>query len=58
MANKGQRLAFDCGCERGFLVRSTDAKEIVDLTLTHMKNAHGMKGDPKQIQGGIKPVGA
>lgn len=55
---KQNRLVFDCGCEMGFLVRSTDATEIVSATLTHMKNAHKMKGDEKQIRAGIKPAPA
>ncbi len=51
-----QRRVFDYGCEMGFLVRSTDANEIVGATLTHMKSAHRMKGDEKQIRAGIKPA--
>ncbi|MDA8172990.1 MAG: DUF1059 domain-containing protein [Nitrospiraceae bacterium] len=54
---KQQQLKqIDCGPECGFLIRSHDEKEIIELTKKHVKQHHGMDMTDQEIKKDIETV--
>ncbi|MDA8087556.1 MAG: DUF1059 domain-containing protein [Nitrospiraceae bacterium] len=53
---KHQLKQIDCGPECGFLIRSHDEKEIVDITKKHVKQFHGMDMSEQDIKKDIENV--
>jgi predicted small metal-binding protein len=47
---------IDCAPECGFMVRSHDENEIVNLALTHLSNIHNQRMTPVEIRGKIEPA--
>jgi predicted small metal-binding protein len=52
MAEKLKKVECDPKC--GFLVRSHDEKEIVEITTLHAKNSHNMVITEKDVRGMLK----
>ncbi len=55
---KHQLKQIDCGPECGFLIRSHDEKEIVDIARKHVKQFHGMDMSEQDIKKDIENVEA
>ncbi|MDA8156912.1 MAG: DUF1059 domain-containing protein [Actinomycetota bacterium] len=53
---KQQLKQIDCGPECGFLIRSHDEKEIIELTKKHVKQYHGMDMTDQEIKKDIETV--
>jgi predicted small metal-binding protein len=56
-AEKKQQLKqIDCGPKCGFLVRSHDEKELIEITKKHAKQFHGMAMTEQEIKKDIENV--
>ncbi len=53
---KKQLKQIDCGPECGFLIRSHDEKEILDMTRKHVKQFHGMDMSEADVKKDIENV--
>jgi predicted small metal-binding protein len=47
---------IECEPECGFMVRSHDENEIVNLALSHVSNIHNMRSTPVEMRGKIEPA--
>jgi len=47
---------LDCSPECGFMVRSHDENEIVNIALSHLANIHNQRMTPVEIRGRIEPA--
>ena len=54
MATELKKIECDPMC--GFMVRSHDEKELVEIVTRHAKNAHNMTMTEKDAKGRIKPA--
>jgi len=52
MAEKLKKVECDPKC--GFLIRSHEEKEVIDIALEHAKKAHKMALTEKEIRGMLK----
>jgi len=52
VAEKLKKVECDPKC--GFLIRSHDEKEIVDVAIQHMKKAHSTDVAEKEVRGMMK----
>jgi predicted small metal-binding protein len=51
----GEKLKkVECDPKCGFLIRSHDEKEIVDVTIQHVKKAHSKDVTEKEVRGMMK----
>lgn len=51
-----QLKKIECDTECGFMVRSHDEKELVEIALQHVKKIHKMAVNEKDIKAKIKPA--
>lgn len=49
---------IDCGPECGFMARSHDEKELIEITRKHVKQFHGMDMTEQEIKKDIEDVKA
>lgn len=54
MATDLKKVECDPTC--GFMVRSHDEKELIEIVTRHAKNAHNMTITKKDAKGKIKPA--
>jgi predicted small metal-binding protein len=47
---------IECDTECGFMVRSHDEKELVEVVMQHAKKIHNMAVSEKDIKAKIKPA--
>jgi predicted small metal-binding protein len=47
---------IDCGPECGFMIRSHDEKELLDLTKMHVKGAHNLKMTDADLRPRMMPA--
>ncbi len=46
----------ECGPECGFMVRSHDDKELIDMTVKHVKDRHHQDLSANEVKGMMKAV--
>ena len=49
-------MQIDCDPECGFMVRSHDEKEVMDMARTHVKQTHNMDTSDSELKSKMKMV--